>query len=181
MGQEPGDGGVPPGPARGVEIGVTQKNQWPGGDRTQRPVEQVLPQPDLVRVAQAVAIFGPVENRRRGAERQQGDGAARMRDRDHQMGGRGQALHLSRGSRGEGAAGNLGQARARHLAPWQRRQVAHTTGIDRPARQERQRPVTPETPETLVVGIAVGPAVPVQVHARRQAGIARGGIPVRQA
>ena len=159
---------VPNGPQAlaifGIEVGLAHHHE--------RPRRLVAgPEGDLVVVPAAVAVLGPVEHRRRGAEGESVQGRPARLHRHVPMRDRGKALH------GRHFGGHRRHQVAGHVLPQHRAVVAHLT--QRQARQQRHAALPGEEAEALRIASAAKPAVAIQIETRRETGIRLRGEAVR--
>jgi hypothetical protein len=170
-GEDGGHGGPVTLAVGGIEVGFRQQHERQIGARAEGAVKPGLPQAQLVPGAQAVAILGPVEHRRRrGMGEDQQRAAGGIDGHDPVAGGR-EALDRLRLGRGEGRAVHLRHRRAGQVAPEQRREVLHRLRVDGPPGQQDHATVAREAPVALGVTRVATAAVAIHVEAGGHSGV----------
>lgn len=150
----------------GVEIGRAEEDEGRlrRGDG-ERAVEEAEPERRLVVVAVAVAVLGPVEDRRRGVEREETQPAGGGLEGDDPVAGGGQTLErrgLRRPFRGQAGAGQV--------APEEGAQIGRLRG-QRQSGEQGHPPLSREPAPALGVAGAADAAVAVEVEAGLDAAV----------
>ncbi len=148
----------------------------------------VGPEADLVVVAQAVAVLGAVEGRRRRVRDEEVHGLVADLDRHVpvRLGREPEVLELVRGVpvRRRGGGRVVGQQRARHVGPPEGLERAHRVGVDGVPRVDDHAVLAGEEPEAegvVTPGLGAGfahDAVVVEVVAARDPGVGRRDVRV---